>query len=207
MLGFINIFPLSPESSSPLSYMSAQHLSHDSFAPCRPENKRQLLSISPPPVAPGPAVAIKQVDFDPQPSPSTYRVHPGRDYGFPADTRSSSTDCRLKDCSPSTGSSSSFFLSDPDVLRCSIGSASDLRDSRSRHFGSLVYHWTEHRGDMSPHSHTTGDDRRYADDNLWSATNAKSNEEIRYALVEALEGLQAIKGMCHEDSFETQQQW
>lgn len=207
MLGFVNVVPLSPELDSPPSYMSSQHLAFDYVASPRPEDKRQLLSISTTPVDLGSSVAIKQVDFDPQPSPSTYRVYSGRDYGFPSQSRNESTDCRLKDCSPSTGSSTSFFLADPDVLRCSIGSASDLRDSRSRHFGSLVYRWTEHRGNMSPLGQSTSEDRRYAADTLWNATNAQSNEEIRYALIEALEELQAIKEMCHEDCFETQRQW
>ncbi|KAJ9113092.1 hypothetical protein QFC20_001979 [Naganishia adeliensis] len=57
---------------------------------------------------------------------------------------------------------------------------------------------------MSPHSASTTVDHRYRDDGLWHVTNAQSNQEIRLALVEALEELRAIRRMNQEDGFEMQ---
>ena len=207
MLGFTNVSPTASNLAYPPPFMSSQNVITDSAASSRVSDKRQLLSISLARAGPERSVAVKQVDFDPRPSPSTYCIYPRGDCSFPYRSRSDSSNCRFKDCSPSTGSSATFSLSDPDTLRCSIGSASELRESRKRHFGSLVYHWSDHRGVMSPHDQETFDDRRYADDTLWGDTNSQSNQEIRYALVEAFKELQAIKDECHEDCFETQRQW
>ena len=199
---------LSPSSfAKASSHLPTQYTVSCSAASSRSPNNSHLLSISPTRADPGRFIAIKQVDFDPQPSPSTYRIQSGKDCRFSSRSHSQSSNCRVKDCSPSTGSSAFFFLSDPDLLRVSIDSGSELRNSRSRPFGSLVYHWSEQRGDMSSLDQQSSEHRRYTKDTLWEDTNAQSNEEIRYALVEAFRDLQAISLDCHGDCFETQRRW
>ncbi|KAJ9100665.1 hypothetical protein QFC21_003710 [Naganishia friedmannii] len=184
------------------------------MAPPACESFERLLVISTKPADLNTAFAIRQVDFDPQPCPSTYRIDASPtstvDLHWSRASRYSShqLDRSSKETPPLSGSSTSFDLIDNDSPRCLKGFATRFRDSLNS--GTLALHWTDHRPGMSPYSLST-DDHRYRDNNKqWDDTNAESNAEIRSALMDSLQELKDIEGVWYEDGFELQRtchQW
>lgn len=207
MLAFADVFSFSHHFSSRTSAMTSNNLNSLSLVTSSSSHQSGYHTPLPPgPKDQGSAFTIKHIDFDPLPSPGSYRINSSRAnrQSLPVHQTHRDFDGRVIDHSPSTGSSSSFNFIDSDVRRWSHGSAFDLSISRNRYSGSLAH---QHRCDMSPHSASTTVDHRYRDDGLWHVTNAQSNQEIRLALVEALEELRAIRRKNQEDGFEMQRRW
>lgn len=188
------------------------------MAPSACESFERLLVISTKPADLNTAFAIRQIDFDPQPCPSTYRIDTsptstvdGHDVLI-HNLRSSANrysshrlDRSSKETPPRSGSSASFDFTDSESPRCAKSSATRFRDSLNSE--ALALYWTDHRPEMSPYSPST-DDHRYRHNNKqWDDTNAESNAEIRSALMDSLQELKAIESVWHEDSFELQRTW
>jgi hypothetical protein len=174
------------------------------------ESFERLLVITTKPADLNTAFAERQVDFDPQPCPSTYRIDTSPTSAVDGyDSADQYSRRRLdrssKGTPPLSGSSTSFELTDSESPRCLKGFTTRFRDSLNS--GTLALYWTDHRPGMSPYSLST-DDHRYRDNNKqWDDTNAESNAEIRSSLTNSLQELRDIESVWHEDGFELQRQW